>query len=79
MTNAKLDYQRRMLIQKLMRESAYIAEEEAIKIANWTLCNGGGQKLESALKRPSKRRTSRSNMPTQGKRLDPTETRNQRG
>ena len=55
----QLEYDRRMLIGKLMRESAYVTEEEATKIANWTLCNGGGQKLETALKRPMKRRKSR--------------------
>ena len=57
--HAKLDYQRRMLVQKLRRESAYITEDEAIKIANWTLCNGGGKRLDSALQRQNKRRKPR--------------------
>lgn len=54
--HAELDYQRRTLIQNLMRESAYFTDDEAIKSAKWTLCNDNSQKLQSTLKRPSKRR-----------------------
>lgn len=56
----KLDYQRRLLIKKLLRESPYITEDEATKIANWSLCNGGEQRLKNALKHNKQQTTKKT-------------------